>query len=200
MATISWDETLPSDSENAGLGDDRIRSLKTSIRVGLDAEHVWPAFGGDAGIHRLGSGRPFYGAQSLVSSTGTDGRLMIASDTSRVFHVGSAGTMFLGGANVPSMGSAPTGGQRFYWALECGVTDLAAGQTLVTFPNSGFSGIPFVYLSVATESGAVSPPVGKIRNLTAASFTALVSIAATGATVVNSATTLHWFSIGTRTF
>src|SRR5439155_682045 len=104
MPTISWDETLPSDSENAGLGDDRIRSLKSSVRVGLDGEHVWPSGGGDAGVHRLGSGRPFYGPQSLVSSSGTDGRLMVTSDTSRLFHVGSAGTMFLGSQGVLSVG------------------------------------------------------------------------------------------------
>src|SRR2546430_4044287 len=130
MPTIGWDESLPSDSENAGLGDDRIRSLKTSLRIGLDGEHVWPSGGGNVGVHRLGSARAFYAVQSLVSSTGTDGRLMVASDTSRLFHVGSAGTMLLGGAAVLSVGSAPPGGQTFYWAAEFGKTAIGIGAKI----------------------------------------------------------------------
>src|SRR2546430_4570823 len=109
MPTIGWDESLPSDSENAGLGDDRIRSLKTSLRIGLDGEHVWPSGGGDVGVHRLGSAPAFYGVQNLVSSTGADGRLMGSSDTSRVFYVRAARGPFLGGAPVLSVGSPPPG-------------------------------------------------------------------------------------------
>ncbi len=30
-SNVGWDNTTPADTESAGLGDDRIRSLKTSI-------------------------------------------------------------------------------------------------------------------------------------------------------------------------
>src|SRR5690242_18663246 len=87
-----WDETVPADSENAGLGAGRIRSLETTVQQVLDSEHNFPASGGaNTGYHRLGSARAFYGTQSTVSSSGTDGRLMVTSDTSRLFGTGSGG-------------------------------------------------------------------------------------------------------------
>lgn len=151
MPTILWNESSPDGGDSLGLGDNEIRSLKTSLRNGLDAEHVWPSGGGDAGVHRLGSARAYVGTQSLVSSSGTDGRLYWASDTSNVFHVGSAGTVFLGGPRGISHGSFPGGTppQRYYWAEETGESNTGAA----TFPNSGYSGKPFVQLT-AIDSGA----------------------------------------------
>jgi hypothetical protein len=190
--TIGWDESLPSDSESAGLGDDRIRSLKTSLRIGLDGEHVWPSGGGDVGVHRLGSARPYYGAQSLVSSTGTDGRLMVTSDTSRLFHVGSGGTMFLGGATALSAGSQPVGGSRFYWATEFGSDSFQVGQgsRAVVFPNSGFSGAPFVFVTCSGGSFAIGVSGANTTNL---GFTAVYT------PVQGSLVGFNWLSIGTRT-
>lgn len=201
MPNISWDETLPSDSENAGLGDDRIRSLKSSLRIGLDSEHVWPSGGGDAGVHRLGAARVFYGPQSTVSSTGTDGRLMIASDSSRLFHVGSAGTMFLGGQTVLSVGSSPVGGQRFYWATEIGSTfgDVALGNPIViVFPNSGFSGIPIVTVSAWSDTLAAGNMLAlALENVGPTNFKVDCRFVNTGAWA--SRCTFNWISIGTRT-
>src|SRR3990167_7872946 len=97
-SNIGWDSTLPSDGESAGLGGDRIRSLKTSVQEALNNEHNFASGGGaNTGYHLLGSARPYYGAQSLVSSSGSDARLMVTSDTSRLFHVGSVATSFIGG-------------------------------------------------------------------------------------------------------
>lgn len=198
MPTIGWDETSPSDNESAGLGDDRIRSLKSSIRIGLDGEHVWPSGGGDAGGHRLGSARPFFGAQSLVSSTGSDGRLMLTSDTSALFGVGSGGTVLLGGPTVLSAGSFPgTVPQRHYWAVEFGEAKSdAIGVATVTFPNSGFSGLPYTQ-ATAGRSSQVPRIVGILflPNPTATSVSFGVwNISA--ASVSNY--TVNWFSIGTR--
>jgi len=195
MPTINWDESVPADSENAGLGDDRIRSLKTSVRVGLDAEHVWPSGGGDAGVHRLGSARPFYAVQSLVSSTGTDGRLMVTSDTSRLFHVGSGGTMFLGGQAAISAGSSPVGGQNFYWAHEFGAVLSSATTTTINFANSGFSGVPFTVISLVTS--LTQGLAGHIAALTATSMSVRAFITNTGSNASN--VTIMYHSIGTRT-
>lgn len=191
MPDIDWNEGLPSDVESAGLGDDRIRSLKTSLRVGLDSEHLWASSGIGAGVHRLGSARAYYGPQSLVSSSGTDGRLMVTSDTSILCHVGSAGTMFLGGSAVISAISQPVGGSRFYWAMEFGQDTMAIGTTskIVTFANSGFSGVPFTVLTPSALTVAMA--VGGSGSKTG--FTALSSIA------LSNAYTFQWHSIGSRT-
>lgn len=94
--TITWDETDPADPKLVGLGAGDIRSTKTNLRGALDSEHVFPSAGGPAGIHRKGSAIAFVGAASAVSSTDTDGRLMVTSDTSRLYHVGSTNTTLMG--------------------------------------------------------------------------------------------------------
>lgn len=195
MPTIAWNEGSPADSDSAGLGDDQIRSLKTSVRVGLDGEHVWPSGGGDAGVHRFGSARPYFAAQSLVSSAGTDGRLMQTSDTSRLFAVGSGGTSFIGGATVLSAGSFPGGAppQRYYWAMEFGeaTTDINGAAT-VTYPNSGFSGKPFLTLGV--EGGGV----GVVANIQTAGKTSfgIITLLTDGSS--SPSATVDWMSVGTR--
>src|SRR3989440_7347060 len=197
---INWNESAPPTTESAGLGAQPFQSHKTGLRTGLDAEHPWPTSGLGAGVHRLGSARAYYGPQSLVSSTGTDGRLQVTSDTSRLFHVGSAGTMFLGGSAVISAGSQPVGGQRFYWAEEFGRQINNAGNTIITFPNSGFSGIPFVFLSLFTDGG---PALGPNLNAHCAAITktsATINGAYNGAQWPSSIVTIMWRSIGTRTF
>ena len=55
--TLGWDNTTPTATGLVGQGDDEIRSLKSNIQGGLDAEHLWPAAGGLAGVHRAGSAR-----------------------------------------------------------------------------------------------------------------------------------------------
>lgn len=195
MPNITWQEGSPADTDSAGLGDDQIRSLKTSIRVGLDGEHVWPSAGGDAGVHRLGSARAYYGAQSLVSSSGTDARLMLTSDTSRLFGVGSAGTSFIGGATVISAGSYPgTVPQRFIWVEEFGIGKTVSGNTIISIPNSGYSNAPFVFLTAFNTN--VVAQIMTLTNVSATQFT--VNSSATDL-VGNSNTTFFWRSIGTRT-
>lgn len=199
--TIGWDEAVPSDSENAGLGDDRIRSIKTSARIALDDEHLWPSSGGsNVGAHRLGTARVFIGNQSLVSSSGTDGRLMFTSDTSRLFGVGSGGTVFLGGPTVLSLGTFGQAGgptQRHHWVAEVGGLDstltTASGYTTVTFPNSGFSGIPAIMLNAVGPEGVFCEV--SAHTITKTGFV-IRTISVSSALVSN--VTVNWISIGTR--
>src|SRR5437899_3652299 len=107
-ASILWNELAPAESDIADAAP--IRSIETSVRNAMGSEHNWPSTGGaSVGYHLLGSARAFYDVQSNVSSSGTDGRILVTSDTSRLFHVGSAGTVLLGGQNVLSAGSQPAG-------------------------------------------------------------------------------------------
>ena len=187
MPTINWDENKPAGQDSLGLGDDEIRSLKTALRAGLGAEHVWPSTGGDAGVHQLGSARAFVGTESQVSSAGTDGRLMVTSDSSRLFHVGSTGTMFLGGSNGLQFNAAID--QRSIWDSD--MTLGTAGS--IIFPNSGYSGIPFV---IITTLGA-QPAIVNITSITKTTATYAASLG--DFTDVTSSTTVTCFSIGTRT-
>lgn len=195
MAQIGWNESNPADTESAGLGDDRIRSLTTSIRQGLDTEHVWPSAGGDAGAHRLGSSRPYYGPQSAVSSSGTDGKTMVTSDTSQFFHVGSGGTSLVGGPTVLSLGTFPGSlPQRAQWVEEIGLATVSNGTTMVavTIPNSGFSGRPLIFLTQNEVIGTSQYGTGA-WNITPTSFSITLDRAAA------SNVTVAWRSLGTRT-
>lgn len=150
-------------------------------------------------MHRLGSGRPYVGTQSAVSSSGTDGRLMVTSDTSRFFHVGSGGTSYIGGATVISAGSYPGGAapQRYIWAEEWGEGKTASGATAISFPNSGFSGKPFttfglVLTSLAADGGAA------IMWLSGAGKTGFTMNSRLTDGVTNSSHSFFWRSVGTR--
>ena len=198
MANIGWDEASPADTEALSLGDDRIRSLKTSVRQGMGAEHTWPSGGGDAGIHLLGSARAYVGAQSLVSSAGTDGRLMFASDTSRFFHVGSGGTALVGGSRTVSVGTDTgfTYPQRHQWVDEMGIATVPTGSfqsVTVTIPSSGYSGKPFVWLTEndPADPTTISPGVFKVFGVTATTFKILQQNS-------GSTYTVAWLSRGTR--
>lgn len=192
-----WNEAAPAETDVADAAP--IRSIETSLRNILAVEHNFPsATGPNFGYHLLGSCRAFVDVESNVSSAGTDGRLMITSDTSRFFHVGSTGTMFLGGQNVISAGSQPPGGQKFYWAEEFGVVGALTNSQTITFPNSGFSGVPFIFVSIWTS--VPGPANGEIY-ATVFSPTATTFITAMfqgGSFVSNSASSIFWRSIGTR--
>lgn len=197
---IGWDESSPPTTENAGLGAQRIQSVKTSLRQTLDSEHNFPSAGGDdVGYHRYGSARPYYGTQSAVSSSGTDGRLMLTSDTSRLFGVGSVATSLIGGPTVISHGSYPGGAppQRYYWATEMGTAAAiwVSGDHFsdtVTFPNSGFSGAPFTLVSVGPGSGSTG------ATILAASVNKTTLIVHSLKTINDVQVNYTWMSIGTR--
>lgn len=199
---LGWDETTPNDAEAISLGDDRIRSLKTSLRNVLDSEHIFSSGGGNGqGVHRLGSARVFVTTQSAMSSSGTDGRLGWASDSSRLFHVGSGGTVYLGGPYGLSVGTT-TGvswPQRSQWIQEfgAGITGSSSGSTLVTVPSSGFSGVPFWHIQSVQTS--ITPTNVTFIVYPIDGSTAVVTAIAPGAGTVSPNQPFQWFSIGTRT-
>lgn len=198
---IGHDESVPGDTESVALGDDRIRSVKTSLRQVLDSEHNYPSAGGNAvGYHRFGSARPYYGPQSAVSSSGSDGRVMLTSDTSRYFAVGSGGTSLIGGPTVISAGSFPGGlPQRHAWVEEFGMSATTSKGTIaVTFPNSGYSGAPYVFIT-PTAAGAGSSAFSILFAPTACAVTATSFVA----TMLDSTgnycqSSFFWRSIGSR--
>lgn len=209
---IAWDEAAPAGSESIGNGDNRIRSMKTDLRNALDDEHVFPSSGGTAGQHRVGSGRAFYGTQSRVSASTTsapagDGRLMMTSDTTRLFGVGSEGTAFIGGFNVASLGSVVdiTMPQRKIVVFESGLSKAGASESnfTITFPNSGFSQIIGAWFTVrrggSEEATSGSHAHFNLTSLTSTGFDgAVVEDSNGGGVAAKSATSLYWFALGTR--
>lgn len=199
-----FDESVPADSENAGLGAQRIRSLETTLQQVLDSEHNFPASGGpNTGYHRLGSARVFVGTQSTVSSAGTDGRLQVTSDTSRLFHVGSGGTMLLGGATsvlVAGGGAALDQPQRTYWAEEWGQVGNAGSSQAVSF-TSAYSGIPTVTFSLQSAgNGSSIGLLGWLSTVGTAGFTLEARQYVAGVLGVASHHTILWRSLGSRLF
>lgn len=203
-SSVTWAEATPAANEIAGLGDDRIRSMKTSVREALDSEHVFPSSGGTAGQHRVGSARAFYGTQSRVSASDTsivaDGRMMIASDTSRLFGVGSEGTVLLGaGPKALSVGSftPQTFPQRHYLVEEIGreASD-GAGRFVVTFPNSGFSAAPHVQVWSGVSNFAAAAYIAQLNAIEASGFSAHIRDADNN--LIVSQVSLMWRALGYR--
>lgn len=198
MTNIGWNESNPPDTESAGLGDDRIRSLTTSVRMGMAAEHTWPSAGGDAGIHLLGSARAYVGSQSQVSSSGTDGRLMWTSDSSKLFHVGSGGSVYLGGPTGISLDHGYLAfPQRHQWVEEVGITAIPTGSSqsvTVVIPNSGYSGVPYLWLTEndPADPTTLSPGQFKVFGATTGTFK-ILQLSAGGA-----GWSVCWRSLGTR--
>lgn len=197
-APLLWNQAAPADTDNAGAGAGEFRSLKTSLEAGLAVEHNWPTVSGpNFGVHLPGSARAYYDLQSNVSSTGTDGRLMVASDVSRLFHVGSGGTMLLGGASaLMVMGAAaPSGDYLSNWASEMTtmVSD-AQGRISWTFA-SAYNGAPFVLATAGPQNGAAAIVLPLVDRVTASDVSLLV-INAAG--VGNPARTVTIMSIGSR--
>lgn len=167
-ATIGYDVTDPADSKNLGLGAGDIRSYKTNMQGGLAAEHLWPAAGGYSGVHLAGSARAFYGTNSQVSSADTDGRLMLTSDGSRLWAVGSTATHFLGGRFTPEFapavkigGSLTTSKVSQVWAIECGqaIMPLGSASTAITLQQTFVTPGAVVVLSMAKDSPALDTPI-----------------------------------------
>lgn len=212
----TWNSAVPAGSESVGLGENRIQSVKTTLQQAVDSEHFWDASGGTIGVHRAGSARAFYGTESQVSTSGLtsitsyhEGRLMATSDTTRLFSVGPSGKGMLGAGpkslSLDSNGPAGYGivgeNQITYWAMEVGVTPMATGtgEIAVTFPNSGFSGMPYLQTSVYTQhqngAGDVSRTF-KLFGLTPSGFTGQIVDSTNNVGVTNAG--IMWQSVGTR--
>lgn len=170
-ATITWDVTTPSGSSLVGQGPSVFTTMKSSLQSGLDAEHLWPDVGGYAGVHRAGSARVFFGTASQVSSADTDGRLMLTSDTSRLYAVPNSQTSYLiGGRFVVhhhpvhnNFGSNLTSLVTQFWATETGQCSLPNGSssTAITLKHT--------YLAGAHASVQMATTTGFLAHLSTAS-------------------------------
>jgi hypothetical protein len=159
----AWTPNAPSDSSNVGLGAGDIRSLKTQVQQPLDSEHVFTAAGDTVmGAHRPGSAVAFFGTASRVSSADTDGRIMLTSDTSRLYSVANSQTsMLIGGRYVAhanpvynNNGSNLTSQVTQFWGTESGRVQLTTGTAAVTLKHTYLTG---GHVNVALDNTTAPP-------------------------------------------
>lgn len=169
--STTWNSAVPSVTSQAGVGYQDLQSIKSTLQQVMDSEHVFESTGGsNTGIHRKGSAVVFYGASSAISSTDTNGRLMIDSTNSRLFHVGSGDTRLLGGQYVPLMTPLSVTGNTVAskitqcFAMESSQFTFlnASTSTTITLQNTYVSAVAFVQqipsaTAPATATGVLLP-------------------------------------------
>ena len=102
MANISdWSKDVPSSTSSVSETDDLLRSHWSILESAIEEEHFFKENSGiSTGVHKLGSGKVHVGPYSHVSSANDPSRLMIDSDYSRFWYVGSEDTIELGGSQA----------------------------------------------------------------------------------------------------
>lgn len=192
MATIAWDEAQPSNTSNAGLADDELRSLKSALATGLGTDLFWPGSGGgsaaSAGEMRPGKARAYFGTESQVSGV-TSGALMVTSDTSRLFGLTSGGTVFLGSSRAVEY--ARFTGPNSRTVICSGVDAIGSIAFGVEYDIT-----PVVILSAETSASTVGVPY--MSSVTRARVT--VDVKRVGGGAFGSGWSIHWTSIGTLTY
>lgn len=193
--SIGWNNNAPANSDSAGFGDDEIRSTRSNVQGAIDAEHNFPAAGGaNVGYHRQGSARPYLApTSSVVSSDGTDARLVINAVDNTLWGARSATSMeLMGHPGVLFMStSSYSAPPKFGTQMQAGQsTTLGSGQTRVTFPSS-YSGVPIIVVTGTINGFGVGIQQGLSQTT---GFTAFgYDLPSGGVASVN----FNWISIGT---
>jgi hypothetical protein len=122
-----------------------------------------------------------------------------ASDTSRLLHAGSSGVNYIGGARTVSIGSTPAVLNTHHFVEEFGDITLTGigASSVVTIPNSGYSGRPWIFLgqceSIGSTPGTVSL-AGTMGAFGVSKTTFTIMISGVG----GSTETIVWRSVGSR--
>jgi hypothetical protein len=103
----SWDSSKPSGNSKFKDSDDQLRAHWGVINEVWEEEHYMTSGTSSAasgGVHRLGSARPYVGAESAISVAADPGRVMVTTDSNKVWNIGSSGGIF---PIAPPAGFAP---------------------------------------------------------------------------------------------
>lgn len=193
----AWTETIPSDASIVGHEPPHLRSVWTSIALGLGTNLFWPESGGGSqaslGDLRLGGSRAFYDVASQSSSADTTrqlARAFLASDTSRLFVYESDRTLLAG---TPYLIEHGTAAGRGVWVE-------TRGQTLVSSAGTpSLATISFGLVYDATPTTVFTTFSQRsfthfVSALTAGGFVSEFSFTGPGA---QSDVTIAWTSAGT---
>ena len=166
MATISWTTILPSDSSRVALGPKDIRSVWTSVDVGLDHSLCPIYWSQDSrGEVRPGGFRTYYGATSTVSNDGsqiTVGRAQFDSTLSILYLLHTTRTVSnpasepIGSRLLIEHESLPGDGNA--WVEETGSSNHTAAEAtrMTTTFSRPFAEAPTVFLTSGTTDVLVA--------------------------------------------
>jgi len=194
--TAGLNTAVPSSTSQAGVGYQDLQSIKTTFQQVLDSEHNMPSSGGaNSGVHRKGSAVVFVGAASAISSTDTDGRLMLDTTNGRLQHAGSSDTQFLGGRYVVESAktmhkagaSDTTSRITQVWAMEAGSAQFLPGSstTVITLNQTFITAVATTAINHASTTFIGGVPGANVSGNQLAIGNVIFSSTGTG-TVVNS--------------
>lgn len=201
--TIAWDEDKPADSNAYSQFPGELRSFKTALRTGLEQHFYWQdgASIASAGQMKPGAARAFYATESALSNY-TNGFLLVASDTSRLYGlVSSATTAFVGSARAIEHTTLPQ--QTARWLIQGGTGHSGGGLSSTTAFPTAYAVAPSVMCSLLTGAqSTVTLAILSISALTSGGFTVDSYRVDTGSLLTGgeSGVSFHWISMGTMAF
>lgn len=200
MSSITWSNSVPSQATSASSVDDLMRSLVTSVAVGLGEVMYWPgsaaaagASEGSTGMMVPGSGRLSRASERANIAYG-DGYLSVSTKRNVVVHVGSTRSSEVVahpmGYEMYAITASPSYGTRMGMMFSGSTTtDVAASVVTVIFPSL-FSA-PDADINVQLHSSR-SDVICTVTSASSASFLSVCSqIGGTGASH-----TLTWSAMG----
>src|SRR5439155_11915397 len=153
MSSISWNESLVTSGSSASFGDDALRSIKTTIAIGLGQSFYWPGSAASQGASTASSGELQLGTLRFAKTGfqgGGFGDGFLSLDTTRISvrHIGSTWTGMVGHSGMleaSNAAAAITFPQAKRWLVQEGQYTSTGTTTNVTFPLS-YAVAPTVYL------------------------------------------------------
>lgn len=195
MSTINWNEALPSANSAVGRSPSEIRSLWSSVAVGLhgtDGPLYWDGSGGGSelsrGTPRPGGFRTYYDVQSNASYSGLDavGRLYFASDTTRLLTFTSTGTYLVGTRHFIEAEHVLSGTTTACLRQTGSYATTTAGVHTITF-DKAFDLVPTVDVSTSSATA-----VAAVVSVSTTAFTSMVSQYG----VAGVSVTVYWAATG----
>jgi len=200
---VNWRDTKPTSGDLLSELPSVLTNQQTAFRQAIEKHSFWTDSSGlSAGIPRLsdgsfgpGAARAFYGTASQVSAINVNAKLMITSDTSRFYVVGSGLSALIGGKNAVVSGTPDS----LAIMAGCRVLVQSSYVTNVTTVSASVATYPIAYavapVIMLTAAGSVAthgwyPYIGNGSPLSMN-----CAISTTG--LAGSACTVYWRSEGT---
>jgi hypothetical protein len=211
MATIGWNESVPSNTSRVRDFPAFMRSVTTAMATALGTEALYwtPTSGSAASVGEMqpGGSRTFFGARSSSSNSNNaklGQRLLATSDTTELLCYDSAGTYRVGTPYFvevllgPAISSTENSMKTATWVVQSGssVYPVAGGtnQVTVTYPTAYSRRPPAVHVSVGGSSIGVEWMVSISTHTTGG---ATFDIHPTPGYGPGTNPTVYWSSLGT---
>lgn len=199
----NWRDNKPSGTDPLSEYPSVLTNQKAAFRAAIEKHLFWTdSSGASAGIPRLsdgsfgpGAARAFYGPASQVSAVSVNVKLMLTSDTSRFYVLGSGTSVLLGGKNAIVSGApnSPTitAGCRVLVQSSYVTNVTTAATSVATYPVA-YAVAPIIML---TAAGSVATHGWRPYMTPGSPSATTLGIGVAG--LAGSACTVFWRSEGT---